>query len=97
MPDTIPKPKKATQAEADGSDGIAFEYEGIKLTLPVSLDEAPIELLEAFEDGKAIRAMRTLLGDEQWAKVKKVCPKVKDLKDFSDQVAAAMGFADTGE
>ncbi len=76
---------EAAKAEVNG-DSIVFEYDGEQYVLPPALDW-DVEVFEAGEDGKIVTAVRTLLGDKQWATYKS---KKRTLGDTSELWSAAL-------
>lgn len=76
---------------------IQLRWRTFDLTLPASLDDCDVAVLEAFEDGKAIRAARAILGDEQWATIKAGSLKVRDFGELADAIGDAMGMGRAGE
>jgi len=92
-------PKKATakavtnpvKAEALNED-VTFEYEGDTYTIP-STDEWPLEVLEAFEEGRVVSLLKAILGEEQWTEFKATNPKVKHLNAFVSAIQEATGIA----
>jgi hypothetical protein len=88
----------AARNEVDEPTEITVEWRGEKLTLPATLDDAPLEVLELFEKGKAVGAMRGILGDRQLDRLtEKLGLKVRDFSDLADVVAREMGFGSSGE
>lgn len=83
--------------EATGVETVDVEWRGHNLTLPASLDDADISVMEAFEDGKGVRALRALLGDRQWAALTAAGMKGRDFKELTPVVAKALGFGSEGE
>jgi len=86
-------------AQVDGTPGVTVEVEwrGQTLALPSTIDDCDIEVLEAFEAGKAVGFVRALLGETQWARLRATGLKVRDLNELGDAIAKALGFAGTGE
>jgi hypothetical protein len=91
-----------TQAEAEGTP-IVVDWEGVELTVPASVQDWDLDTLEAFEQGRAITAIKSLLGDDGYKQAtdafqakhgRKV--KVRDVEGLMSTVAGAYGFGDTG-
>jgi len=67
---------------------IKVDYEGHTYTFDA--DEISLDALEDFENQKYIRAIRAILGAEQWADYKARHPRAVDLDRF---MAALLGAA----
>lgn len=89
--------KTAAQAEAEGVEMASVQWRDLTLAFPADPEEWDIEVTEAFEDGKVVTAVRGLLGPSQWAAVKALHPKNKDLSGLYDALAQAMGMTSAGE
>lgn len=64
-------------------------------SLVVEADTAlwPLEVFEAFEDGRVLAALRALLGEEQWATYKAAAPRtVGDLNILAEKISEAVGL-----
>ena len=59
---------------------VRIDYEGHTYTFDA--DEVSIDALEDFENQKYIRAVRAVIGPEQWAEYKSRHPKAVDLDLF---------------
>lgn len=93
----------AAQAEVTG-EHIVVEWEGLTLELPPTPDEWDPDTLEAFETGKAMSAIRSLLGSDTyessrkaWAKTNGRKMTVGDLGRLMEAIAEAYGFDTAGE
>lgn len=82
--------KDAAKNEAENSVILEFEYDGEKYSYDKAMNK-DLDVLEAFEDEKIIKAVRLLLGPKQWSTFKK---KKRDDEDFNDICEAL--FAATG-
>jgi hypothetical protein len=81
--------RKSAPAKADATgSNVSFEHDGQTYSVPPA-SEWGVETLEAFEDGKIIATVRTLLGDEQWSKYKAKGRKVTDLVSLFEAIQAA--------
>lgn len=90
--------KPPAQVEVDGDETVTLEWGGHTYEVPASLEDCDIEVLEAFEAGKAAAAVSGVLGRAQWAQLKaRSKPKVRDLADLMDKVAEVYGFQGSGE
>lgn len=88
----------AAQAEAEGTTTLTIEWRGHQFTIPASIEDASVDTLEAFENGKAVAAVRGILGPEQFASFKaKHSPTVRDLQSLMEPIAKAMGLDGSGE
>lgn len=83
--------KLALAAEAKETETTA-EFRGKKFKLPPSVDAWPLDVLEAFEDGKTVIVLRELLGPDQWAVVKSMKLKVEDFGELTKAIFAATGL-----
>lgn len=100
-PDTAPS---AAQAEAEGATTATITWEGVTVTFPSSVEQLDPDVLEAFENEKAITAVRGLLGSDEYERVRaeflaKHSRKlaVGDLAGLMELVAEALGFGTPGE
>lgn len=89
---------KAAQAEAAGAGPQAITFRTLTFTIPQTADW-PLAVFEAFEDGKTIAAIRSLLGPAQWARFKALDPEptMKDLEALTASISSAAGFDSPGE
>jgi hypothetical protein len=82
---------KALKAEAnDNREPREFEFEGNAYTVPHP-DDWTIDVVEAYEEGKLITAVRHILGPVQWKQYKLRHPKAKVAGDFIEAM-----FEDSG-
>jgi len=91
--------KSAAQAEAEGDETLDVEWQGYTFTIPAQIDEWSGDALEAFEGGKAITAVRELVGSSRLDAVKREYRKqhgramrVKDYGEIVDAVAKRYGL-----
>ncbi len=90
--------KPAAQIEAERATTVALTWRGQKFTLPATIEDCPIEVVEAMEAGHGLGIVRGILGESQYAAFKrKHKPTVRDLNEFSEIVMAALGFEKPGE
>lgn len=73
------------------SDTVSFEYGGNTFSVG-DAEGWDVEVLEAFEDGKVVTAVRALLGPEQWATFKAGKPTVAELNGLFEVAAEALGL-----
>lgn len=93
--------RSALRREAEGVDYVGVEYDGETYWVPSDPADWPIDVLAAFEDGKAITALRSLfVADEDghggWSTLQAKGYRVRDLNQLFDKVAAAGGFKNSG-
>lgn len=96
----VPVPAiEAAKAEATGEVVTEVTWRDQKFAVAASADDWPVDVLEAFEAGKAATALAGVLGPAQWARFKdtKPRPKVKDLTGLMDTIASKLGFQKSGE
>lgn len=86
----------ARAAEAKNEDAVV-EYRGRRFTVPRQYDDWSVDLLESIEEGKSVGIVRGALGQKQWAQVRSMNLKVRDLNELAELVAGALGFGSTGE
>lgn len=85
------------QDEAAGETSAPVEFRGETFMVPTDYDDIEVEFFEALEDGKTVSIVRGALGAKQWATVKGMDLKMRDLGELSHLIAVAMGFATPGE
>ncbi|MGB3301777.1 MAG: hypothetical protein WBA98_03725 [Gordonia sp. (in: high G+C Gram-positive bacteria)] len=94
--------RRAARRElADGSEVVAVEYDDETYWVPADPTDWPIEALLAFEDGKAVTALRALIAADENGRSgfdlllsKKY--RVADLNAIFEKVAKVGGFGDAG-
>lgn len=79
--------KAALKAEALETE-ISFEYRDHTFTIDRNLS---VDALEALEDGKIIRALREILGQDQFAAFKADKPRSEDLTELMEAATTALG------
>lgn len=95
--DRQPKRKSAAQLETEKIKAIEITWRDRTFTIAADMDDWPVEVTEAMEDGKAVAIVRGLLGPKQWLEFKATRPRNHDLNELSEVLAKALGFNDTGE
>lgn len=92
-------PQKKTEPEPVRDLSIVETvWRGHTLVLPASLDDCPVSVLKAFEDGKLVAAVVGILGEAQYAKLDRAeMLKVSDLNEIADVLADVMGMGSAGE
>lgn len=94
MPDdTSPSP---AEIEASGVETVTVGHNGVKYLVPAARRDAPMEVLEQFEDGNTVSALRVLLGPDQWAAFKATKPTIGDVHDLLNAWYAAIGLGSSG-
>lgn len=68
---------------------VTLDYDGHTYTFDA--DEVTLDALEDFENQRYIRAIRGVLGDDQWAAYKSHHPKAVDLNRFVAALVEALG------
>lgn len=97
---TVPQDHKkpAAQIEAERATTIPVVWREQAFTIPATIDDCPIEVIEAMEAGKGLAIVRGILGESQYAAFKaKHKPTVRDLNSLSEVIMAALGFEKPGE
>lgn len=72
-------------------------WRGRTFTVAREYDDWTVDFLESLEEGKSVGIVRGALGATQWAEVKAMNLKVRDLGELADAIASALGFGSTGE
>lgn len=86
------------EAEETENENKVYEYEFDGKTYKFDRDNTDdVEILEAFEDGKMITALRAILGPEQWATFKSKKRSSEDLNKMAEAMFKAVGATDVGE
>lgn len=91
----------ALQAEATPDvpqfQTVAVPYGGNVFTVPADRETWSLDVLEALEDDKLVRALRGLLGPKQWGRFKSTNPLTGDLGKLWEAIGKACGFDSLGE
>lgn len=89
--------KSAAKAEAATEENTVFVYkfDGDDYKFDRN-DTDDVEILEAFEDGRMVTALRAILGPAQWATFKSKKRTSEDLNNMAEAMFKAVG-ATTGE
>lgn len=96
-PDDEPQPP-ARRGDQDKPKFV--HHNGERYRLPDSADDWDVDALEAFETGKVVSAVKGVLGEAAWRKIRASHDgtlKVKDLEPLANQIARAYGFTSAGE
>jgi len=89
--------KPAAQVDAEAVETVEVVWRDHTFTIDADPDDWPVEVMLAFEEGKAAVGVRGILGAKQWADLMKTKPRSRDLGDLFDAVAKAIGFEGAGE
>lgn len=81
----------------ESSEPKKLTLDGAEYVLPASSDQWPLAALEGFEEGKIVAALRSLLGPQQWARLKESGATLSDLNTLAEQIAGVYGFESPGE
>lgn len=102
-----PRPNAARAEVVDvlESDGTKIvEWAGLQVRLPGSADDWDPDALEAFETGKAVTAVRALLGSAKYETLKRDFtsthgrrPVMRDMGELLVSIAQVYGFGGAGE
>ena len=96
---------EAAKREANGDAGpLTIEWEGSTFVVPAAVDDWDADVIEAFEKGQAVTAIRGLLGTKTYDQLKVDFQKktgrklaVKDLGSLGDLIASTYGLEKQGE
>lgn len=89
------KDKTGAQVEGEGIPTTTLTWRGRDLTIPATIEDCDLEVLEAFESQRASTWARLILGDEQYQALKPMT--VRDFADLGEQLAVALGFVSAGK
>ncbi|MEC3894818.1 MULTISPECIES: Rossmann-fold NAD(P)-binding domain-containing protein [Nocardiopsis] len=81
----------------DTGEAKTLSLRGADYSVPASSDAWPLGALEGFEEGRIVAALRSLLGPEQWARLKEEGATLGDLNTLAEQIAGVYGFESPGE
>lgn len=88
--------KSAAQIEAEGDPTTTVAWRDFEFTLPAELEDWPIDVTLAFENGKAVTGVRLLLGPEQWGRLAATKPRNRDINDLFQVIAERLGLVTAG-
>lgn len=94
--DHKPPQKTAAQREAEGIETVDVEFDDVVYTIVADPVDWTLDVTEAFEQGKAITAIRGLLGNAQWRVVRSKGYRNKDFNELFNLLAKAGGFGPAG-
>lgn len=84
---------KALANEANEDTTVKVAFRGRTFSVEKEVQDWDIDALEAHEEGNLTLFLRGLLGPVQWAEVKSLRLKVRDLDELSDAVLRSMGLS----
>lgn len=96
VPDNVKRPMdhlKAVEAEA-AEDMAVVEHNGITFTFPANPLDWPNVAVLAFEEGKALTALRAILGPDVYAKI--ASWTMRQTTGLLEAVAEKAGFSASG-
>lgn len=85
------------KAEANGENVATVDFRGHKFEVSRHYADWTVDFVESLEEGKTVGIVRGALGPSQWRQVKAMNLKMRDLDEFADALADAMGFGSAGE
>lgn len=85
------KPTPA-QIEAEDIDTIEIEFKGETYVFPAALEDASGDVLDHIESQQLGKALRGLIGREEWAKFKSTNPTIKDYGELFGAFAREVGL-----
>jgi len=86
----------SAETEAKEVTEVVLDFKGVKLILPPDLGKADGDVLDAIEDQKLSKALRGLLGEDQWAKFKAEKPTITEYGEVFEQYAKEIGLETAG-
>lgn len=88
----------APRSTADAAATVRARWRDLDLDLPEQ-GKWPVDVIEYLMDNDSFRALRALLGPDQWARFKAADPPPvrDDLNDLMTVVMGAYGFGGAGE
>lgn len=85
--------RKSPSAAEALAEGIPFDYKGVSYTLP-NANDWDIDALDAFEEGRVVAFIKSILGDAQYAALRKSgVNKVGELNEFVEAMTSAVGIS----
>lgn len=80
---------KATLKAEANNDNVTFEYDGDSYTVPTSKNW-PLEAVEAQESNKILGFLKELLGEDQYATLRKGAKTLDDIDSFAKEMFKAL-------
>lgn len=81
---------RAAKAEVTNPGARKFKYKNHTYTVPAA-DEWDLAVLEHWQEGNLVLAIKYLLGEAQWKVYKARHPKATELSDFVEAMFADVG------
>ncbi|CAM3038531.1 hypothetical protein [Skermania piniformis] len=94
--DHRPASTPVIRGEAEGIETVTVEFDGESYTIPADPADWPINATEAFENGRAVTAIRMLLAPDEWIKVQRKQYRNRQFRELFDALARAGGFRNSG-
>jgi hypothetical protein len=96
--------KTPAQTEAEGVETTTLDWDGVAVAIPAEFEGLDPDVIEAFENNKAITACRAIMGSDQydaarqkWAQKNGRRVVMGDIGRLFDAIGAAYGFESAGE
>ena len=100
IPEGVKQPQdrqSPAQREAEGVETVEFTFDGHDFSLPADPLDWPSSAVEAFEDGKTIRAVKSILGERRYEKLGIGSWPLRKTTALFEEFARLAGFDDAGE
>jgi hypothetical protein len=88
---------KAIKYEAEAVEQVEIEYLDLTFSIDADGTNLDIDIVDAFENGRIVSAIKAILGPVQYAQFRKTKPRMKQVNDLSDIIAKVYGFDTLGE
>ena len=89
--------------EALNKPPTTLDWQGVTVPVVAEVEDLDPDVLEAFENGKSITAVRSLFGSDEYDRARKEFeklhgrrPTMRDITALSDAIAAHFGFESAG-
>lgn len=82
--------RREASGQAAPAPKSAVMWRGKRFTLPAP-EDYPLEAIEAEEDGRTLKALRLILGDDQYATFRTLGKTAGDAEDFSKAIMRELG------
>lgn len=97
-------PSSPAAREVTGVETATVDWDGVKVTVPATGDDLDPDAIEAFEQGKAVSAIRSVLGSDHydairsdWGRLHGRRPVLSDIARLVEAVVQVWGFESKGE
>lgn len=81
---------EATNTPVPDREGVRISWQGTEFVLPRA-EKFPLEAMEAEEEGKYLRALRIVLGEDQYATWRELTRTAADVEEFAAAVMRELG------